>query len=465
LGASASGGDQVPVTEMRRQEVELPLSCVVKYSSQALDYQQGTQQTRRVWEAVDAGDPMSVELPLVLSDQQAKTLSSRLLYLSWIERNSYQFSLPPGALLYDPGDVLDIPVDSTTSARVLLTKVEIGAEGVVSCEAMGTDAQAYLPPAELPVVPIIPAQTIRPLQDTNLSYLDAPLLSDGDDSFGFYFAGDGSTAEWPGAEVYVGRTTADYEYAATLYAAAYTGVSGTTLPAHTSALVDRTNTLRVTFAYAVTLESVTELEMLGGANRAMLGSELLSFATATQVSANVWDLSILLRGQQGTEWASSHAPGARFVLLDNVQSVEAPASGLGQTWYAKAVTVGQFLDDVTAESMAVGGIRLKPLSPVHIEGVRDGSNDLAITWVRRARVDADWRDYVETPLDEPVESYSVDIMSGSTVLRTIAASTPAAAYTAAQQTTDGITPGDPVTVMIYQISTRVGRGYPGEATL
>ena len=46
-------------------------------------------------------------------------------------------------------------------------------------------------------------------------------------------------------------------------------------------------------------------------------------------------------------------------------------------------------------------------------------------------------------------------------VRSIAASIPTASYTAAQQTTDGLTPGNAVSVNIFQISNRVGLGYPG----
>jgi hypothetical protein len=49
-------------------------------------------------------------------------------------------------------------------------------------------------------------------------------------------------------------------------------------------------------------------------------------------------------------------------------------------------------------------------------------------------------------------------------VRSIAASTPTASYTAAQQTTDGLTPGQPVSVNIFQISNRIGLGYPGSFT-
>lgn len=465
LGADASGKDASRLKEMRRQEVELPLSVVVKYSSQAIDYQSATQQTRRVWEAVESGDAMTVEVPLVMSHQDAKTLSSRLLYLSWIERTSYQFSLPPAALLLDPGDVLTIPVDDTTAATVLLTKVEIGADGVVQCEARATDAIAYLPPSEAPIVPIIPAQTAPKPQTMTLLVLDAPLLDDADDVFGGYLAGYGSDANWLGGDAYVSKDGATYSYAATLPTPAATGATSTALPAHSGAYVDTTNTVRVVLSYAVTLESITELELLAGGNRCLIGSELLGFMTATQISPTTWDLSGLLRSQQGTEWASDHASGARFVLLEDAVSFEAPIAGLGQTWYWKGVPVGSTLDDVTAQTVTLAGVRLKPLPPVAVAGSRDGSNNLTLTWLYQARVGADWLDGSETPLDEWSGAYDVDVMDGITVLRTISVSAATAAYSAADQVTDGLTPGAPVSVNIYQLSSRVGRGYAGSATV
>lgn len=465
LGATASGDSPPVMKEMRRQEVELPLSVVVKYASQALDYQSATQQTRRVWEAVESGDDMTVEVPVVMTHQDAKTLSSRLLYLSWIERTSYSFSLPPSSLLFDPGDVLTIPVDSTTAATVLLTKVEIGADGVVKCEARATDAIAYLPPSEAPIVPVIPAQSVPKVQTMALEVLDIPLLDDADDTFGAYLAAYGTDADWLGGEVWVSKDGTTYSYAASIPAPAHTGATTTALPGHTGALVDTTNTVRVVFPYAVSLESITTLELLAGGNRAMLGSELIGFATATQIGPATWDLSNLLRCQQGTEWANDHASGARFVLLEDAVAFEAPLSGLNQTWYYKAMPYGQSLDDVTAQTKALAGIRIKPLSPVHLAGTRDGSNNLTLTWNYRARVNADWVDGYETPVDETTEAYEVDIMDGVTVLRTISASSATAPYSSADQVTDGLTPGAPVTVNIYQLSSRVGRGYAGSATV
>lgn len=71
---------------------------------------------------------------------------------------------------------------------------------------------------------------------------------------------------------------------------------------------------------------------------------------------------------------------------------------------------------------------------------------------------------VDIPLSEAVESYSIDIYapdSPHTIVRTIAASTPTATYTAAQQSTDfGSDSAGHLLLAVYQISATVGRGYP-----
>ena len=107
---------------------------------------------------------------------------------------------------------------------------------------------------------------------------------------------------------------------------------------------------------------------------------------------------------------------------------------------------------------------MKPYSPVYITGSRDGSNNLTIDWNRRSRYtsQAFW-----TPqLGEDTEEYEIDILDGVTVVRTISSITSETSpYSAADQTNDGLTPGDPVDVQIFQISATVGRGYAGVKTV
>jgi len=71
------------------------------------------------------------------------------------------------------------------------------------------------------------------------------------------------------------------------------------------------------------------------------------------------------------------------------------------------------------------------------------------------------------PLGESSQAYEVDIRNAgdTATLRTIKATTPTVSYTAAQQTTDGLTPGNPVVLRVFQISATVGRGIQRSATV
>jgi hypothetical protein len=72
---------------------------------------------------------------------------------------------------------------------------------------------------------------------------------------------------------------------------------------------------------------------------------------------------------------------------------------------------------------------------------------------------------MEVPLGEGSEAYEVDIIKSEVVVRTINVASESAAYSAVEQAEDSITPGEDITVIIYQISETVDRGYGREETI
>ena len=65
-------------------------------------------------------------------------------------------------------------------------------------------------------------------------------------------------------------------------------------------------------------------------------------------------------------------------------------------------------------------------------------------------------------LGEDTERYEIDILD---VVRTLSATSPAATYTAAQQTADFGSPQPSISLRIHQLSTTAGRGTPRSAVL
>lgn len=215
------------------------------------------------------------------------------------------------------------------------------------------------------------------------------------------------------------------------------------------------------------LASVSELAVFNGANAALIGDELVQFQNAQLIGENTYKLTRLLRGRQGTEWAiDGHTAGDRFILITPALYTTAIANNLiGRELYYKAVSVGNTLTTTDEVAFTYTGRNLKPFAPVHVKGTRNGSGDLTIDWIRRSRVDAEWRDGVGIPLGEESEAYEVDILDGGNVVRTIEVTSPTASYSAADQTTDFGSAQSSVDVNIYQLSAVVGRGYAAEASI
>ncbi len=114
--------------------------------------------------------------------------------------------------------------------------------------------------------------------------------------------------------------------------------------------------------------------------------------------------------------------------------------------------------------MTPGATALMPLAPAHVRGVREAGG-VTISWIRRTRRDGDSWSAAEVPLAEDVEAYEVEVMAGSTVVRTLSAASPSVLYAAADETADFGSPQASLTVRVYQLSASVGRGVTAEAVL
>src|SRR6202000_1820617 len=97
------------------------------------------------------------------------------------------------------------------------------------------------------------------------------------------------------------------------------------------------------------LSSCTQIDLLNGANAALLGNEILQFQTATLTGPGLYTLSNLLRGRRGTETTTgAHAIGESFVVLTPgaVDFVPALQTDRGATYEFRALSKGHTLRDV-----------------------------------------------------------------------------------------------------------------------
>lgn len=156
--------------------------------------------------------------------------------------------------------------------------------------------------------------------------------------------------------------------------------------------------------------ATTTAGLAGGANRLLIGGELIQFTRAEEVQPSRWILRGLLRGRGGTELAaqSGHPVGAPATLIDDslfaLDPANVPSSGV-----TLLAAIGRGDDAPVHAPLENAGITQRPLAPVHprVSWAQDGS--LHLFWTRRSRGAWEWRDEVETPLIEQSEAYRIGI--------------------------------------------------------
>jgi hypothetical protein len=348
---------------------------------------------------------------------------------------------------------------------------EIGEHGDREMEARGIDSEIYA--GATPSVRPPPGGPAVIVGQPLALFLDLPLLrGDEPPHAGFVAA---AQAPWPGSVAFCrSPESSSFLLKAIAPAPATTGVTLDPLPAAVTSRYDHATTLRVQLDQG-TLDSVTELALLAGANTAAIRNddgdwEVLQFGSAELVAPSTYALALLLRGQAGTEDAM-RAPlpaGARFILLDgSVVPVDMTPDEVGLAYTWRCGPAGRDLASpfYVEATHTFTGRGLRPLSPAHVRGVRSGGGDLALSWVRRSRIGGDSWEGLDVPLAEESERYEIDILDGTDVIRTLSSASPATAYTAAAQIADFGAPQSAVSIRVVQLSASYGRGTPREAAL
>jgi len=455
----------VMLDETRVQDIELPLRIDLTYLDPDLYYEANTQHANRIAATVGSTDLQSINLSIVLTAAEAAQVATRTMKNAWVERNSYTFNLPPSHLRLDPTDV--VTVDTADTVFTLrLNQVDFGANNIVACQAVAQDGYAYATNATGTAVslPAIPISLTTPV---STFLLDLPMLTLSDDSVGLYYA-FGLLDGVPNATLYRAPDALAWTVVGTGTEGPAFGWAASILGNCPRPTVwDNVNTVQVSLGQG-SLSSDTMLDVLNWSNVAALGNEIIQWQTATLLSTNLYQLSGLLRGRRGTEDAiNTHQIGEPFVVLSSAGLYRTPlaATDVGQISYYKGVAQGGNFDDAPTTPLTFEGRSVRCLSPVQVTSSRDGSQNLTINWFRRTRWYGEWVDNVDVPLFEVSEAYSIDILNGSTVVRTLSASSPTVAYSAAQQTTDFGSPQSSIAVAIYQLNSVIGRGEPAKVNV
>lgn len=382
MDADAEPTDILPEIEtFMASEIELPRQIDVKYVDPEKDWDTNTQSdNRQITEGVSTE---LLEVQLCLLADEARAAAQRKLYQGYVAGTAHKFTLPWTYLYLYPGYKITITRAEGFTHVMKLTSIS-GGIGILECEGIALEPAAFTQPAIgaggpswIPPLPI-PAMTI-------LGLLDTPILRDGDGGahIGRYIYGlprTGVKQKWTGCVFNISRNNQWVPIAESkVSATAGTVVSAVSLSGDPNT-VDNTGVITVDlYGTEKFLTSVTEAEMIAGANLAVAGDMVFRFATATQLpntdgtTPNRWELSDLLNGQRGTdEHITDDFVGARFVLIDSaVKFARMEYSDLNTLRSYKAVTFGQSLADAATVTNVWTGQTFKGLRPTSISVYHD----------------------------------------------------------------------------------------------
>jgi len=417
LGAAeGSMSKDILIIDERVQEVDLPEVVVINYIDIDRDYQSNSATARRNQVSTPTVNELVVESPIVFTPTEAELVVQQTMWITWISRIGYRWTTLLKHLDLDPSDVINITVDGIQH-QIMITDVGLGANNVLNFQGISDDIEIHVNDDNLVVADAsgFLGQTVFIPGPVTLEIMDVATFLDEENNF--FLVHVASTAvDYIGATVFISDDDITYKLAGHLITEATIGeVINSVKDYECFGMWDESAHIDVRIPEGKALNSATKLDVYSINNIALVGFEIIGYRNAFLLDANTYRLTGLLRGLQGTDWAAPfHSVGDRFVALRlDGSTVPIPLTqvDLNQIVFFKAIKSGDSLEDVETTEVVYRGNNLAPISPSHIRGTWDGSENLTITWVRRARIDAAWSDNTDVPLDEETENYEVDVWS------------------------------------------------------
>lgn len=455
-------GDSVVKTEAD-SSVLMPSRLTLNYIDYDREFDAGSQYADHpaAYDSVETKD-----LPVVMQANEAAKLADIFLKALWVEVKKYQFSVPHTYINLLVGDVITVEVVIGKFVKMRIDQRSFDVSNIIQLSCTATSESSYTSEASGSEGESGSDIFIPVYADPIPIVLDIPLIREEQDVYGIaavvvqeppttqsallVSANDGQTF------TEIGRFDGPGVVAQSSFDALGPG---------DQFVVERGTDLVLDNVINGEFFSVTYEAMLRNNNTIAYGQpgrwEILTYQDATPTVEGV-TLSTFIRGKYGTEqYMDDHAIGDFVVLLDNPNTIFAPLSSqaVGLSWPIKAVNVG---DDTEGGTLANYGtyeaVNLKPLSVVDPEVYQTGL-DWTINFDPRTRYPSN--QWVTGAIEQTdTEYWAIDVFNGASIVRTIQSATIPATYTEAQQIADFGSAQTTLTIDIYQVNNRVGRGYP-----
>lgn len=442
----------------RTQETELPAKSIVSFYDEAKDFQVGTVGASRQTTTSDV--VAELRLPIVLPDDVMRLIAEVIIQESWAARERIEFSLPPSAIAFDPGDGALITLGGRQRS---FRFTSIQKNTAIEIQGEGIDTSIY--EALISGAGVSSSRGIEVVGKTVLHFVDIPLVT-----------GEEQRAWAPRVAAYQGpfppsvniyeNTSTDLILTDQLFTATQMGVLAADLPASPHTVIDEGNIIQIDMNDPdFQVLSDTETNVRNGANavaiRTSTGAwEVIKFVNASLQYGRRYNLSRLFRGQLGTYsiMESAIPAGQPVVFLDaaSMLPISIPETRkfdeityrYGPNVYA---TGSSFYQDVTHKGQAAG------LLPYPVADIQFFPEDgqVRLTWKRQTRFGGEGFEESDVPLNEENERYEIDLLDKNDVLlTTIRSTTPSCVFVGAPSM---------FKAYIYQMSLSVGRGRPAVA--
>ena len=251
----------------------------------------------------------------------------------------------------------------------------------------------------------------RAASGTLLRVFEVPWDGSGSSSVRRIFAAAAAqTGRWSGAALYADQAGSLIALGQSAGERAIAGELAQPLGPSSAIRYEPEAVLRVQLMDAEAQFETTDITgMAQGANRLLVGGEVIQFAQARALGNGLWELGGLLRGRGGTEIeaARGHAQLSSVTLLD--ERLIALGENRSATSAENFAAIGLWDTDPSLAALENAHASLRPPCPVHTELAIGADGTLRASWRRRARGQWLWLDEVSQPLVEESERYEIGL--------------------------------------------------------
>lgn len=392
-----------PDENRHKQRAGVPIRepAALRYYDEERDYQPGVQRAigmRR------AGRELMVELPATMIASGARQLANDSANRSRWQHETITWRTGDLNPRLFPGTIVRIP--DTPGFWLLRSwewldrgielELERLAPGLSSPRA--SDPGAALPPSD------------RAIPVTRLAAIELPAGGNTNPATPLIYAAvSAENSAWRGAALFVVQGTALVELATSGSQRAIIGTLEQPLLPSAGLLFEP----QASMVIELVADDLDLLDsdidgLAAGANRMLVGGEVIQFAQATPLGGRRWQLRGLLRGRGGTEYSAGqgHPAQTLAVLLDESLVGLDPAL-VAPVASTRIAAIGTGDGESVLAPLANAGLSRRPLCPVHPRLRIEPDQAKMFSWTRRARGQWRWENAVEVPLVEERELYLV----------------------------------------------------------